>query len=201
MDFKKNGITYIFNLFCRPVVITCILSFLGGYLLQSNTWPIGFILIFGSPIIFILCNCLENKYNYILNYNKSNQISTVDQINKKTVSSSISTDPIEMMINLRKNKNQQQLNLNEKSNNIWLTAEEFLLIYQKLPWNIAEPEIESTEWLNQIINAIWKKVQINLDTYLEQTYGTDYNLDNLLGEGNRLAKLQISNASIGKFKR
>jgi hypothetical protein len=229
MEMQLNPSTQhyglIVSLLFRPVLVGMLCSFFGGYLLSTSWALLGLLLIVVSPISWVACTSLNNRYSLFgKNEHRYENESTprlpsfidsqaeilrdcdidFDKPETESLAQLESEKPILPESNSHKLLQQvdeeqcdwKPLWMNQKQDG-WLTPDDFTKLHQLLPWCYAEPEVESTDWLNLIIASIWKRMNVYLSEQLDETYGPDRSLNSILGEGNRFAQLKITCASLG----
>ena len=93
------------------------------------------------------------------------------------------------------NKLQKRHFINRKDGSIFrLTADQLLQIRDSLPFHLFDPEIESVNWLNEIIKRVWSKIQIHLN---QKIHAQQY-LQLLFGQKwVNLLQLSLTNTLIG----
>ena len=163
----------LFKYLLAPNLLGCCISFLGGYLLFSFNFTIGLSIILFSFFFVPLVNCLEDKFLVF-----SNDAAELNRFQKFILT----------------NNEDNQFDVDQ----IWFTKEELLNLQSSLPWYLSEAEIESAAWFNSIIEVIWLQIQSQFNSYLVTTYGKDRLLDSLIGNGNSLLNLKITQSSLGK---
>lgn len=218
----------LLSLLFRPLIIGVLLSFIGGYLLNSRWFLLGLLLIVASPIAWVACTSLQDRfalydcgvprpYQELLQRLPSFIVSPMDAANDLDVEGDQPESESLVKLELEKpilpesithhhspqiDREQQDWNplFSIWNQNDWLSPEDFAALHQLLPWCYAETEVESTEWLNLIIASIWKRMNVYANEQLDQKFGVERSLTCVFGEGNRFAKFKITCATLGQFR-